>query len=107
MPAVDYAAAWHELIRRLGEKPHWGTRDLHALMAETAANHEVPEELMQRALRLHGGSYSIHLVPEPRADGEGGSPAPHMPEDPGSSHGERSHDEHHHAGEGQRQPARV
>jgi hypothetical protein len=64
-------------------------------MTTIAARHEIPEDLMQRALRLQGGSYTIQLVPEPGANVEGGSSASAVPADPGPSRGERSHDEHH------------
>lgn len=96
MPAVDYAAAWSELARLIASKPHHGSKDLLAEMTTIAASHEVAEDLMQRALRLQGGSYTIQLVPETGAKVEGGSSAPEMPSGPGSSHGneKESHDEY-------------
>lgn len=96
MPTVDYAAAWMELIRFVDTKPHHGSRDLHAEMARIAADHEVSEDLLQRALRLHGGSLTLRTVPEPGADDEGRSPASAMPPDPGPSTDQRSHDEREH-----------
>lgn len=104
MPAVDWAAAWMELARKIAEKPHHGTNDLLAEMTKISANHEVPEDLMQRALRLQGGSFSIHLVPEPGADADDGSPVAAMPLDPRPSHDQKGdHDAQHHPAE--RDPA--
>lgn len=95
MPAVDWAASWNELARFIGEKPHHGSKDLQAEMTRIAADHEVPEDLMQRALRLLGGSYTIQLVPESGVDDGDGSPVPAMPADPGPSHDQKGdHDEH-------------
>jgi hypothetical protein len=98
VPAVDWAAAWMDLTRRLGEKPHWGTDQLYALLGQVPADHEVPEDLMQRALRLNGGSYTIQLIPEPGANLSDGSPVAEMQPEPGSSHDRKGdHDvtQHH------------
>lgn len=108
MPAVDWAAAWLELAERLEEKPHWGTDQLYALLGQIPARHVVPEDLMQRALRLHGGSYTIQLIPEPGANLGSGSPATEMQLDPGPSHDRKGdHDERSTEGQRERDPARA
>ena len=80
----------------VGRQTALGDDQLYALLGQIPADHVVPEDLMQRALRLQGGSYTIQLIPEPGATLTGGSPVAEMQPDPGASPDRKGdHDEHH------------
>jgi hypothetical protein len=50
--AFDAQSAWVELGAYVASKPNHGRQDLLAAMARIAAEHSIPEEEFQRALRL-------------------------------------------------------
>lgn len=49
---IDYAAAWTELGAWIAEEPNRGRLAILQQMAELAAKHQVPEDELDRALRL-------------------------------------------------------
>lgn len=49
---IDHAVLVTELRGRIAAKPNWGRQELLVLMAELEVEHTVPEDELDRALRL-------------------------------------------------------
>jgi len=92
---VDYEAAWTALQAEVASKPGHGRAPLLTRMAELAAEHTIPEGLMERAARIFGLSFLSEIArsqkPETEAAGGRAEPAPDKPFDPGPPTAERSH----------------
>lgn len=65
MARVDYEAAWTELVAYLASKTSHGRSDVLVRAAEIAEEHQVPEDLLEKAARLVGGPIQINR-PEAR-----------------------------------------
>lgn len=65
MARVDYEAAYTELVAYLASKTSHGRSDALVKAAELAEEHQVPEDLLEKAARLVGGPIQINR-PEAR-----------------------------------------
>jgi hypothetical protein len=69
---VDYEAAWTDLQEHAASKTSHGREDLLVTMATIAAEHRIPEDLLEKAARVAGG------VPITRAEASPSSTADHQ-----------------------------
>lgn len=59
MARVDHEAAWTDLNAYVATKTSHGREDLLVKMAELAGEHQVPEDLLERAARIVGAPIQI------------------------------------------------
>jgi hypothetical protein len=67
---VDYEAAWTDLLAYLAGKTSHGRSDVLVKAAELAEEHQVPEDLLEKAARLVGGPIQINR-PEAQSSSSG------------------------------------
>lgn len=61
MAAVDYEAAWIELLDLVASRDGWGSKTLISEAAQVAARHRVSESLVERVIRIYGeGPLVVH-----------------------------------------------
>lgn len=65
MARVDYESAWTEFQAFVASKTSHGRGDLLVKMAELAEEHQIPEDLLEKAARIAGGPVHVHS-PEAR-----------------------------------------
>lgn len=62
MARVDYEAVFTELLGYAASKTSHGKTDLMSKMAELAEKHQVPEDLLEKAARILGGTIHVHTA---------------------------------------------
>lgn len=84
MPRVDYEAAFQELGTWIATaKPGYGRQELLVKLAELQEAHRVPEDLLEKAVRLYGRA-ATESTPETTPTRGGATPAPVKEGDPRS-----------------------
>lgn len=92
MARVDYEAAWTELLAYLASKTSHGRSDALVKAAELAEEHQVPEDLLEKAARLVGGPIQINRPEAQSSSTDDQRIGDRMTEEPPATNDQGGHD---------------